>query len=83
MTTDVTSVTAVTWAWRSDQQWEKFSDAMCLKLENAYAGNKQKVKVDKERFVDLSLKVCIWFSKLLCLTVLVIRIEEEHEQSGL
>lgn len=63
MSTDVTSVTAVVWAWRSDQAWESFSDALCLKLENAYqTGSPQKVKVDKERFVDLSLKV----TSILC-----------------
>ncbi len=57
MSTDVTSVTAVEWAWRSDAKWESFSDAVNLKLENAYSAGKDKVKVDKERFVDLSLKV--------------------------
>jgi hypothetical protein len=58
MSTDVTSVTAVEWAWRSDQKWESFPDAVNLKLENAYGAGKDKLKVDKERFVDLSMKVC-------------------------
>lgn len=53
-------VTAVKWFWRSDQAWVEFDADFCYKLETAHNGTNmaaKKVRVDKERFVDLTLNL--------------------------
>lgn len=54
---ELESVTAVQWAWRADDRWILYEAAMNLTLENEYHKGTKRVKVDKERFVDLSLTV--------------------------
>jgi hypothetical protein len=55
---DSLGITAVKWSWRSDTSWIDFDKGFNYKLETAYhsADNSvKKVKVDKERFIDLTL----------------------------
>jgi hypothetical protein len=56
--TALDSLTAVQWAWRADDKWILYADKN-LELENEYHAGTKKVKIDKERFVDLSLSVRI------------------------
>ena len=51
------SITAAKWAWRSDNSWTVYDAAMNLKLEKEYLKGVLKIKVDDERFVDVSLTV--------------------------
>ena len=51
-------ITAVKWFWRSDQAWVEFDQDFCFKLETGYNSSDnsvKKVRVDKERFIDLTL----------------------------
>jgi transposase-like protein len=55
---DSLGITAVKWSWRSDASWIDFDKAFNYKLETAYHSTDnsvKKVKVDKERFIDLTL----------------------------
>lgn len=48
--------TAVQWSWRGDQNnWVAFDKDTSALLEAEYQKGSKKVRVDKERFVDLSL----------------------------
>eukprot|EP01114_Cavostelium_apophysatum_P014430 TRINITY_DN3748_c0_g1_i1.p1 TRINITY_DN3748_c0_g1~~TRINITY_DN3748_c0_g1_i1.p1 ORF type:complete len:463 (-),score=163.77 TRINITY_DN3748_c0_g1_i1:44-1432(-) len=50
-------LTAVAWSWRGDQNnWLAFDDATNTLLETEYLKGTKKIKVDKERFVDLTGK---------------------------
>lgn len=55
------SVTATQWSWRSDTSWVDFDDQTNLLIETEYLQGSKKVKIDSERFVDLSLKVNLNF----------------------
>jgi hypothetical protein len=49
-------VTAVEWTWRGDQNnWVAYDKDMNLTLETEHSKGSKKIKIDKERFVDLSL----------------------------
>jgi hypothetical protein len=55
-------ITAVKWYWRSDQSWIEFDQDFCYKLETAFNSTDnsvKKVRVDKERFIDLTLTIVL------------------------
>lgn len=65
---DIKDFTAVRWWWKADDKWIKYNDEVNLSLETDYQNGLKKIKVDDERFVDVSLTVslnliiyCIYF----------------------
>lgn len=60
---DIKDLTAVQWWWKADDKWIKYNDDVNLSLELDYQNSLKKIKVDDERFVDVSLTV-----SLLCFT---------------
>jgi hypothetical protein len=52
---DIKDLTAVRWWWKADDKWIKYNDEVNLSLETDYQNGLKKIKVDDERFVDVSL----------------------------
>lgn len=50
-------LTAAKWSWRGDSSWIDYDAKTNLLIENEYLENVQRVTVDGERFIDLSLTV--------------------------
>lgn len=58
-------LSAAQWQWYSGPNWVAYSPTLCTKLETAHKGKDKKakkVKVDDERFVDLTMTVFIVYS---------------------
>ena len=58
MTLELRNHTAVTWSWQNDDDWVPFNAAIQAELEFGFFQNQKQIKVDDERYVDLSLTVC-------------------------
>lgn len=50
-------MSASVWQWLSNSGWVDYDAATAGKLEAALKGKQDKIDVDRERFVDLSLTV--------------------------
>jgi hypothetical protein len=62
MVDTIDSVTAAQWAWRADDGWVEYDDGPNLLIENEFLNGTKRIKVDTERFVDVSMTVCLLFS---------------------
>lgn len=59
-------VTAAQWSWRGDAGWVDYDAKMNLHVENEYLEGVERIAVDGERFVDVSLPVCESFDARCC-----------------
>jgi hypothetical protein len=50
-------VTAAKWSWRGDTSWIDYDAKMNLHVESEYLETNQRITIDGERFVDVSLTV--------------------------
>lgn len=50
-------ITNVVWKWRGDTSWVEYEKEFILELEDEFYKGTKRVKVDDERFIDLSLNV--------------------------
>ena len=50
-------VTAAKWSWRGDAAWTDYDAKMNLHVESEYLEGVQRITIDGERLVDVSLTV--------------------------
>lgn len=73
-------VTAIRWSWRDDSRWVEYNPQLNLYIENEYRKGTKRIKVDEERFIDVSLTVCIiTISLLKALEIKYLIAEKENE----
>lgn len=68
---DIKDLTAVQWWWKADDKWIKYNDDVNLSLELDYQNSLKKIKVDDERFVDVSLTVSL-LNRQICIILLIL-----------
>jgi len=60
MSSRLTSLSAVKWQWLNNPNWVDYADDIAKKFEEGYKSKNKadkKVKVDAERFLDLTVPV--------------------------
>lgn len=47
------------WYWRGDDDWVSYSPSLNKIIEEEYLKGNKKIKIDDERYIDLTCTVCL------------------------